>query len=102
MTSEGCTDRLAAHGVPQPRRLVSGRGDDARTVGAERRAGYPIPMAAQGFTHWAAGFGLPQPHCHVLGRGHDAFAIGTEPCAHHIALVTFENLSLAQRLPGFV
>src|SRR5215467_1293034 len=99
MASQRRTDRLAAHGIPQPCRLVSRRRDYALAVGAERRVGYPIPMAPQGFAHGPAGFGLPNPHRPVLGRRDDAFAIGTERRTHHIALVALENPSLAQRLP---
>ena len=40
MASERLADRLAGRGVPQPRRLVIGRGDDALAVGAERRAAH--------------------------------------------------------------
>ena len=38
MAFERLADRLAGRGVPDPRRLVPGRGDDALPVGAERRA----------------------------------------------------------------
>ena len=42
MASERLADRLAGRGVPDPRRLVPRRGDDARAVGAERRACHNI------------------------------------------------------------
>ena len=38
MARERLADLLAALGVPQPRRFVRRRGDDALAVGAERRA----------------------------------------------------------------
>ena len=38
MAFERLADRLAGGGVPDPRRLVLGRGDDALAVRAERRA----------------------------------------------------------------
>ena len=38
MAFERLADWLAGLGVPQPRRLVARRGDDALAVGAERRA----------------------------------------------------------------
>ena len=41
MAFERLADRLAGRGVPDPRRLVLRRGDDALAVGAERRATTP-------------------------------------------------------------
>ena len=38
MAFERLADRLAGRRVPEPRRLVLGRGDDALAIGAERRA----------------------------------------------------------------
>ena len=45
MAFERLADRLAGRGVPDPRRLVLGRGDDALAVGAERRALDSVVMA---------------------------------------------------------
>ena len=42
MALERLPDGLAGLGVPQPRRLVVRRGDDALAVGAERRDGRPV------------------------------------------------------------
>ena len=44
MTFEHGCDRLWPREVPDPRRVVRGRGDDAFAVGAERRAPYRIGM----------------------------------------------------------
>ena len=43
MARERLADLLAALGVPQPRRVVPRRGDDALAVGAERRALHTVP-----------------------------------------------------------
>ena len=45
MACERLADWLAGLGVPQPRRLVVRRGDDALAVGAERRARHGTRMA---------------------------------------------------------
>ena len=45
MAFERLADRLAARGVPNPRRLVRRRGDDTQAVGAERRAIHRTLMA---------------------------------------------------------
>ncbi len=44
MTFEHGCDRPWPGEVPDPRRVVRGRGDDAFAVGAERRAQYGIGM----------------------------------------------------------
>ena len=54
-------DWLAGLGVPQPRRLVVRRGDDALAVGAERRARHSSRMAFERLADWLAGLGVPQP-----------------------------------------
>ena len=48
MAFERLADRLAGRGVPEPRRLVRRRGDDALAVGAERRAHDLDIMASSG------------------------------------------------------
>ena len=60
MAFERLADRLAGLGVPQPRRLVPRRGDDALAVGAERRALTPqLPWPVSG-----APIGLPVAASH--------------------------------------
>ena len=49
MAFERLADRMAGHGVPNPRRLVIGRGDDALAVGAERRTINSIIMYFEWF-----------------------------------------------------
>ena len=43
MAFERLADRLAGRGVPDTRRLVRGRSDDALAVGAERRTHTQVP-----------------------------------------------------------
>ncbi len=66
-----------AIGVPHPRRLVLGRGDDALAVGAERRRLDPVLVTPkdQGL---ARAVGVPHPRGLVGGRGDDALAVGAE------------------------
>jgi hypothetical protein len=47
MACERLTDWLVDLGVPQPRRLVPRRGDDAPAVGAERRLYYGALMSIE-------------------------------------------------------
>ena len=61
MAFERLADRLASRGVPHPRRLVCGRGDDALAVGAERRAMTSIIMAFERLADRLTGRGVPNP-----------------------------------------
>ena len=98
MAFERLADRLAGRGVPQPRRLVLRRGDDALAVGAERRA-----LTTPAWPLSGSPIGLPVAASHsraVLSvrRGDDALAVGAERRAIHIILMAFERL--ADRLAG--
>src|SRR5262245_22836548 len=61
MARERLIDLLAGLDVPQPRRIVIRRGDDALAVGAECRAQHGIRMARERLADLIAGFGVPQP-----------------------------------------
>ena len=50
MTGERGADRLAGFGIPQPRGLVRGCGDDARAVGTEHRAVHGILVPDENVT----------------------------------------------------
>ena len=78
MARERLADLLAALGVPQPRRFVRRRGDDALAVGAERRAPHNIRMAHERLADLLAALGVPQPRRFVRRRGDDALAVGAE------------------------
>ena len=93
MALERLADRLAGRGVPQPRRLVLRRGDDALAVGAERRARHRILMAFERLADRLAGLGVPDPRRLVRRRGDDALAVGAERRAQHLILVAFERLA---------
>src|SRR5262249_45717603 len=63
---------------PQPRRHVPRRGDDALSIGAERRASHETPMCER-LADLLAGLALPQPRRAVQRRsGDDALAVGAE------------------------
>ena len=64
-------DRLAGAGVPDARRLVLGRGDDALARRVEGRGTDPILML-QRLADRLAGAGVPDARGLVLGGGDDA------------------------------
>ena len=78
MALERLADRLAGLGVPDPRRLVLRRGDDALAVRAERRALHLTLMAYERLADRLAGRGVPDPRRLVRRRGDDALAVGAE------------------------
>ena len=86
MAFERLADWLAGLGVPQPRRLVGRRGDDALAVGAERRARHSSRMAFERLADRLAGLGVPQPRRLVRRRGDDALAVGAERRAQYSTL----------------
>ena len=62
VAGEGCADRLAGVGVPQPHRLVvAGRGEPV-PVGAERHPEHRAGVAGERCADRLAGVGVPQPH----------------------------------------
>jgi hypothetical protein len=63
---------------PQPRCLVPRRGDDARAVGAKRRASDVLRMACERVADRLAGLRVPQPRRLVRRRGDDALAVGAK------------------------
>src|SRR5258705_6328993 len=75
MARERPADLLAALGVPQLRRSVRRRGDDALAVGAERRASHSSRMARERLADRLAALGVPQPRRVVPRRGDDALAV---------------------------
>ena len=85
MAFERLADRLAGRRVPDARRLVVRRGDDALAVGAERRAPHNIFMAFERLADRLAGRGVPDPRRLVIRRGDDALAVGAERRATHSA-----------------
>ena len=66
--------------VPQPRRTVIGRGQDAAAVGGKRRAPELVDMALEGGERLAVA--VPQPRRAVAGRGQNAAAVGGKHRAH--------------------
>src|SRR5712675_1305903 len=102
MARERHADLLAALGVPQPRRVVPRRGDDALAVGAERRASHSLRMARERLADRLAALGVPQPRRLVPRRGDDALAVGAEHRAPHTICMARENQSLAQSTPSAI
>ena len=86
MAYKWLADLLAGLGVPQPRRLVLRRGDDALAVGAERRAQHAILVACERLADLLAGLGVPQPRRLVRRRGDDALAVGAERRAPQLSV----------------
>src|SRR5208282_2522280 len=73
MAFERLADRLAGRGVPDARRRVPRRCDNALAVRAERGAQY---TAAQRLPDWLPGRGVPDARRHVIRRGDDMLAVG--------------------------
>ena len=71
------SDRLAGFCIPDPRRLVIRRGDNARAVRAEARR-VNLGVMAQQFAHPLAGFRVPDPRRPVIRRGDNARAVRAE------------------------
>src|SRR5271166_2468139 len=84
----------AGRGVPEPRRLVVGCGDDARAVAAERRARHPFVMACERLADRLTGLGVPDARRLVLRSGDDALAVGAERRAQHLTAVASEHANL--------
>ena len=78
MAFEGC-DFAPGLGVPEPRGVVTGGGDDARAVRAEGGRDERTVMAFEG-RDFAPGLGVPESRGVVLGGGDDALAVRAEGC----------------------
>ncbi len=85
---------------PDPRRAVTGAGDDACAVGREGGAMHPFLMAQDGDLR--PGASIPDPRRAVYRCGDDAGAVGREGGAIHLAFMAAENLGQAslRRLRG--
>src|SRR5262245_21852438 len=93
MTFQRFAVLLPGLGVPQPRRLVRRRGDDAPAIGAEGRVQNGTLMALEWLADFPAGLGIPHSRRVVRRRGDDALTIGAERRAPHNIRMTSKRLT---------
>jgi hypothetical protein len=98
---ERLADRLPARRIPDPRRLVFRRGDDALSVGAERGAQYMVVMSCERLADRLAARGIPDPRRLVRRRGDNALAIRAERRAPHSVFMA-QNEPLPQTAAGAI
>jgi hypothetical protein len=91
---EWLTDLPSRHRVPDARCIVVRRGDDALSVGTERRTHHHrAPMASQRLSNWLAGLCVPYPDRVVVGRSDNARAVRTKGCASHVPPMALERFA---------
>ena len=84
-------------GVPDPRRLVVTRGEDALAVAAERHAEDNVRVSPEG-NLLLPRLGVPEPRRAVVTPGEDALAVGAERHAGDLVRVSLEDGLLLPRL----
>ena len=97
---ERLADRHSGHSVPDPRRFVPRRSDDAPPVGTKCSIFDNSIMAYEGLADRLSGRGVPDSRRLVARRSDDALPVGAErrARAQHISNSVFERL--ANRLAG--
>ena len=78
-------------GIPQPRRLVIRRGDDALPPGLNAALDTPHVLASSGSPIGLPLRGVPDARRLVYGRGDDVRAVGAERRSDDLALMTSEQ-----------